>query len=146
MRVDEEDLKLSKRYTNVIEKTEKLVDSNIKEYKEKYSNYIEASLFLDNRQLVKKLLFTKKDKIFYLYTYISDNFEIKGIELKLLLLKKGYLVNSIKKLTIFIITFLTSLTFNFILELGVYHLISLLISFISFLIIIFYLYAFIKYV
>lgn len=143
MEINEEDLKLSKKYIKAIQDANNIINDNLKSYKEKHSDYIEAKLFLDNKELIKKLLFNEKNKGPYLYEFMKSRFDIQGPILKLLLCYKGYLVNSIKKSIIFIFLFFISLFFNFYLNLGLLHAFSLILSTVFVLISLLYVFYFI---
>lgn len=127
MKIEEKDLKVSAIYIDAIRMAENKAKVNVIEFKKIYSNKVEANLFLKNRVLIKNLLLNEKDKYTALYGFMKNNFRLKGLFLKLILLKNGYISNQLRYTFITSILLTLSFYFNFNLEtMSGLHFISLI--------------------
>lgn len=109
MHVDETDLELSSKYHSLMKKATNINQCNIDLYKKKLSDKVEINLFLNQKDLLKKITLFKEDKALVLYDLIKDEYNFSGYKLKLMLLKKGYLVYSIRHLIPSFLTFISAL-------------------------------------
>lgn len=109
MHVDETDLELSSKYHSLMKKATTINQCNIDLYKKKLSDKVEINLFLNQKDLLKKITLYKEDKAIVLYDLIKDEYNFSGCKLKLMLLKKGYLVYSIRHLIPSFLTFISAL-------------------------------------
>ncbi len=109
MHVDETDLELSSKYHSLMKKATTINQCNIDLYKKKLSDKVEINLFLNQKDLLKKITLYKEDKAIVLYDLIKDEYNFRGYKLKLMLLKKGYLVYSIRHFIPSFLTFISAL-------------------------------------
>lgn len=96
MEVKNEDLELSSKYHSLMTKATSMNQCNIDLYKKKLSDKVEINLFLNQKDLIKKITLFKEDKALVLYDLIKSEYNFGGYKLKLMLFKKGYLMYSIK--------------------------------------------------
>lgn len=111
MIVNKEDLQLSQRYKNAVDKANKIAKSRETLKKIHYRNRIEANLFLKDRLLIKKMLYKCSNKYDALYYYLQRNFNLTDKEIRLILLKNLYLNSKVKSI---IISFILTLIITFV--------------------------------
>ena len=123
MHIDETDLQLSTKYQSLMKKANNINQCNIDLYKKKFSDKVEINLFLNQKEVIKNLTLFKQDKALVLYELIKQEYNIPFRSLKLMLLKKGYLVYSIRH-------FILSMLLLILSVIGVIICFKLLLSFI----------------
>ena len=123
MHIDETDLQLSTKYQSLMKKANNINQYNIDLYKKKFSDKVEINLFLNQKEVIKNLTLFKQDKALVLYELIKQEYNIPFRSLKLMLLKKGYLVYSIRHFILSMLLLILSI-------IGVIICFKLLLSFI----------------
>ena len=123
MEVKDEDLQLSTKYHSLMKKATNINQCNIDLYKKKLSDKVEINLFLNQKEVIKNLTLFKQDKALVLYELIKQEYNIPFRSLKLMLLKKGYLVYSIRHFILSMLLLILSI-------IGVIICFKLLLSFI----------------
>lgn len=123
MEVKDEDLQLSTKYHSLMKKANNINQYNIDLYKKKFSDKVEINLFLNQKEVIKNLTLFKQDKALVLYELIKQEYNIPFRSLKLMLLKKGYLVYSIRHFILSMLLLILSI-------IGVIICFKLLLSFI----------------
>ena len=123
MEVKDEDLQLSTKYQSLMKKANNINQCNIDLYKKKFSDKVEINLFLNQKEVIKNLTLFKQDKALVLYELIKQEYNIPFRSLKLMLLKKGYLVYSIRHFILSMLLLILSI-------IGVIICFKLLLSFI----------------
>ena len=123
MEVKDEDLQLSTKYQSLMKKANNINQYNIDLYKKKFSDKVEINLFLNQKEVIKNLTLFKQDKALVLYELIKQEYNIPFRSLKLMLLKKGYLVYSIRHFILSMLLLILSI-------IGVIICFKLLLSFI----------------
>ncbi len=123
MHIEETDLQLSTKYQSLMKKANNINQYNIDLYKKKFSDKVEINLFLNQKEVIKNLTLFKQDKALVLYELIKQEYNIPFRSLKLMLLKKGYLVYSIRHFILSMLLLILSI-------IGVIICFKLLLSFI----------------
>ena len=123
MHIDKTDLQLSTKYQSLMKKANNINQYNIDLYKKKFSDKVEINLFLNQKEVIKNLTLFKQDKALVLYELIKQEYNIPFRSLKLMLLKKGYLVYSIRHFILSMLLLILSI-------IGVIICFKLLLSFI----------------
>ena len=123
MEVKDEDLQLSTKYQSLMKKANNINQYNIDLYKKKFSDKVEINLFLNQKEVIKNLTLFKQDKALVLYELIKQEYNIPFRSLKLILLKKGYLIHSIRHFILSMLLLILSI-------IGVIICFKLLLSFI----------------
>ena len=123
MHIYKTDLQLSTKYQSLMKKANNINQYNIDLYKKKFSDKVEINLFLNQKEVIKNLTLFKQDKALVLYELIKQEYNIPFRSLKLMLLKKGYLVYSIRHFILSMLLLILSI-------IGVIICFKLLLSFI----------------